>query len=105
MKTTKHGYSSFNKKTELRFAVVVPSYEYDKEHHNEDGTYVIKSCEWRFVTSISSMDKTWKAENHKKAYLFDRRESAQDFCIALAWNFTAGYVVEVLEGMEFSNNW
>lgn len=105
MKITKYGYSKFNKRTALRFAVMTPVYNYDKEHHNEDGTYVIKSCQWRFITKIDFMSKTWEAENHKKAYLFESRESAQDFCIGLAFNFTAGYVVEVLEGMEFSNNW
>ena len=93
MKTMKYGYSRFNKKTELRFAVMVPVYAGDK------------TLSWRFVTDVQFSNKTWMAENHKPAFLFNTRQGAQDFCIGLAYNFTAGYVVEVLEGMEVSNNW
>lgn len=98
MKIKKYGYSQFNKTTDLKFAVMVPSYEM------EDGK--VKSCQWRFVTDIWVGGKrVWEANNHEEAYLWDNRKSAQDFCIGLAWNFTAGYVVEVLEGMELTNNW
>lgn len=93
MKIKKYGYSNFNKTTKLSFAVVVPN-------QDENGLQ-----SWRFVTDIDFNNNIWLAENHKKAYLFDCKESAQDFVIGLAYSFYAGYVVEVLENMEISNNW
>lgn len=101
MKTTKYGYSTFNKKTDLSFAVIVPLYETGQA----DGRGAIKSVEWRFVTEVEYLPhKTWKAEKGKKAKLWSDRKSAQDFVIGLAWNFTTGYVVEVLEDMCPSNS-
>lgn len=89
---------AFPKPTELRFAVMVP---YQVVEDNK-----VKCVQWRFVTDIWVGGKrVWEANNHEEAYLWDTRKAAQDFCISLAWNFTAGYVVEVLEGMELTNNW
>ena len=102
MKIKKYGYSQFNKTSSLRFAVMVPSYEMEGEGEDRH----VKSCQWRFVTDIWVGGKrVWEANNQEAAYLWDDRKSAQDFCIGLAWNFTAGFVVEVLEGMEPTNNW
>ena len=102
MKIKKYGYSQFNQTTNLKFAVMVPSYEMEGKSDDRH----VKSCQWRFVSKIWVGGKrVWQANNHEKAYLWDDRKSAQDFCIGLAWNFTAGFVVEVLEGMEPTNNW
>lgn len=102
MKIRKYGYSEFKEPTNLRFAVMVPLYDYEGEGEDRK----VKSVTWGFVTDIwVGGRREWKAENHKQAYLWDDRKSAQDFCIALAWNFTTGYVVEVLETMEITNNW
>lgn len=104
MKIKKYGYSEFRESTELLFAVMV-DVAIPSEEKNGDGYPKSYTHRMEFVTSINMMDKTWKAENGKEAYYFRDRKSAQDFCIALAWNWTAGYVVECLDTMHLQNNW
>ena len=106
MKIRKYGYSEFKNSTPMRFAVMVPIVDYDKTQTDEHGFYKVNKVTWKFVTDIwVNGHREWRAENNKKAYLWGNRKSAQDFCIGLAWNNASGYVVEVLEGMEPSNNW
>lgn len=98
MKTKKYGYSTLKESIEIKYAIMVPLF--DKQ---EDGTFKTR---WAFVTSIEYFPhKYWKAENKKEAYYFKDRRSAQDFCTSLAWSFTAGYVMEVVEGMTPENDW
>lgn len=102
MKIRRYGYSEFRESTTMNFAVMVPLYEYEGEGEERH----VAKITYAFVTDIwVNGRREWKAENKKEAYLWSDRKSAQDFCIGLAYNFTAGYVVEVLDGMEMSNNW
>lgn len=94
MKIRKYGYTNeFIKPFGLRFAVMI-------QHIEDDGTQT-----WRFITEIDWINHRWKAVNKQPAYLFNTRVGAQDFCIELMRADMAAYVVEVLESMEFSNNW
>ena len=107
MKIKKYGYSEFKESTTMRFAVMVPLYEYDKENPDPiTGQYPIKSQTMAFVTDIwVNGHREWKAENNKEAYLWDTRKAAQDFCIGLTYNWTSGFVVECLDGMKLANKW
>lgn len=102
MKIRKYGYSEFKEPTELKFAVMVPLYDYEGDGEDRH----VSKITYAFVTDIwVNGHREWKAENNKPAFLWDTRKAAQDFCIGLAYNFTAGFVVECIEGMVLTNNW
>lgn len=89
MKIRKYGYSEFKEPVKMYFAVMVPIVEYDNTQQDENGFYKVKNVTWEFITDIwVGGHREWQAENHKKAFLWDKRQSAQDFCIDLAraWN-------------------
>lgn len=94
MKTKNYGYSTFRVSSELKFAVVVPVINVEKD-----------TTTWEFVTEIDWLSKRWKAENNKGAHLFDNRKDAQDFVLQMIHGWTAAFVVEVLEGFVPTNNW
>lgn len=98
MKIKKYGYSEFNQKSELKFAIVVPTIDTEVEGKKSVTT-------WKFVTEIDWLSKSWKANNHEGAYLFRDRKSAQDFVLRMIQAWTGCFVVEVLEGFIPTNNW
>ena len=92
MKLTKWGYGKFPKPQTAYTAVVVPA--------TFDG-----KVQYRWVTDIFYQGrKEWRAENHKKAYLFDKRW-AEDFVTSLSWNGTAAWTVTVFPDSVPENNW
>ena len=94
MRIKKYGYSQFNQTTNLKFAVMVQALDDEGKQS------------WRFVTKIETWPhRRWEAKNGEKALLFTDRKAAQDFVIGLCQAWHCGWVVEVLEGMEPSNNW
>ena len=93
MKIKKYGYSEFKTPMKMRYAVMVP--------WGPKG-----NVRWTSVTDIESYPhRTWRGQNHKKAFLWDNHKAAQQFCVELAYRDFAGFVVEVLEGMEPSNDY
>lgn len=92
MKLTKWGSGKFDRPQTAYIAVVVPA--------NIDG-----KIQYRWVTDIFYQGrKEWVAENHKKAYLFEKRH-AEEFVTALAWNGTAAWTVTVFPDSIPENNW
>jgi hypothetical protein len=92
MKLTKWGYGKFPKPQTAYIAVVVPA-------------YIDGKIQYRWVTDIFYQGrKEWRAENHKKAYLFDKKW-AEDFVTSLSWNGTAAWTVTVFPDCIPENNW
>jgi hypothetical protein len=92
MKLTKWGYAKFPKAQTAYVAVVVPA-------------YIDGKVQYRWVTDIWYQGrKEWVAENHKKAYLFEKKH-AEEFVMALAWNGTAAWTVTVFPDSVPENNW
>ena len=93
MKLTRWGSGTFPKPQQAYIAVVVPC--------NIDN-----KIQYRWVTTLWYNDrKEWRAENHKKAYLWDDKRSAEEFVTALAWNGTTAYTVTVFPDSVPVNNW
>jgi hypothetical protein len=92
MKLTKWGGRSFDKPQTAYVAVVVLA-------------CVEGKLQYRWVTDIFYQGrKEWVAENHKKAYLFEKKH-AEEFVMALAWNGTAAWTVTVFPDSVPENNW
>ena len=92
MKLTRWGGRKFDKPQEAWVAVVVAN--------QHDG-----KVQYQWVTTIWYQDrKEWRCENHKKAYLFDKKQ-AEDFVVALAWNGWAAWTVTVFPDSVPENNW
>lgn len=92
MKLTKWGYGKFSKPQTVYTAVVVP-------------TTIDGKVQYRWVTDIFYQGrKEWRAENHKRACLFDKRQ-AEDFVTSLSWNGTAAWTVTVFPDCIPENNW
>lgn len=92
MKLTKWGNRTFPKLQTAYTAVIVPCYIDDK-------------VQYRWVTDIFYQGrKEWRAENHKKAHLFEKKW-AEEFISTLAWNGTAAWTVTVFPDSIPENNW
>lgn len=92
MKITKWGSGKFPKPQTAWTAVVVLA-------------CIDGKVQYRWVTDIFYQGrKEWRAENHKKAYLFDKRY-AEDFVTALAWNGTTAWTATVFPDSIPENNW
>lgn len=92
MKITKWGYGKFPKPQTVWTAVVIAA-------------CIDGKVQYRWVTDIFyQRRKEWRAENHKKAYLFDKRH-AEELVSALAWSNTAAWTVTVFPDSIPENNW
>ena len=93
MKLTKWGSGTFPKPQQAYIAVVIPA-------------VIDNKVQYRWVTTLwYNGNKEWRAENHKKAYLWDDKRSAEEFVTALAWNGTAAWTVTVFPDSVPENNW
>lgn len=93
MKLTKWGSGTFSKPQQAFTAVVVPC--------NIDN-----KIQYRWVTTLwYNGNKEWRAENHKRAYLWDNKRGAEEFVTTLAWYGQAAYTVTVFPDSVPVNNW
>lgn len=93
MKLTRWGSGKFPKPQKAYTAVVVPCYG--------DG-----KVSYRWVTTLwYGGKKEWRAENHKKAFLWDNKRHAEEFCSQLAWNGCAAWTVTVFPDCVPENNY
>lgn len=92
MKITRWGSGTFPKPQTVWTAVVIAA-------------CIDGKIQYRWVTDIFYQGrKEWRAENHEKAYLFDKRH-AEEFVTALAWNGTTAWTVTVFPDSIPENNW
>lgn len=92
MKITRWGSGKFSKPQTVWTAVVIAA-------------CIDGKVQYRWVTDIFYQGrKEWRAENHKKAYLFDKRH-AEEFVTTLAWGNTAAWTVTVFPDSIPENNW
>lgn len=92
MKLTKWGNSKFPKPQTAYVAVVVPFERNGK-------------LEYQWVTTLwYGGHKEWRCENHKKAYLFEKKH-AEEFVSTLAWYGQPAWTVVVFPDSVPENNW
>ena len=92
MKITKWGSGTFPKPQTVWTAVVIAA-------------CVDGKTQYRWVTDTFYQGrKEWRAENHKKACLLDKRQ-AEEFVSQLAWYGQAAWTVTVFLDSIPENNW
>lgn len=93
MKLTKWGSGKFPKPQTAYIAVIIPA-------------FIEGKMQYRWVTDPYYQGrKEWRAENHKKAYLWDNKRHAEEFVRALAWGDVAAWIVTVFPDSIPENNW